>query len=97
MSKYYIARIEYYSEYDDKEKISYALVAANSYKEATDKVCEDWGEDDIESISLTIFNDEDCGTVSISESMADAFIHDITEDVYCVPSEWRRRQLEENN
>ena len=87
----YVGKVEWYSDYDEKEKTSYCIIPADNFSGAMDQIVEDWGEDCLINVSITPIG-EDCGSVNISESMADALIHDIPEDVYCVPSEWRRKQ-----
>ena len=93
MSKLYLADVEYYSDIEDKEKTAHTLYAAESYQDAMKWVVNDWGEDDLISVTIhSIGDDEDGYSLMISESMADAMLHDMVEDVYCVPTEWRRKQ-----
>lgn len=96
MSKLYLASVEYYSEYDEKEKTTHAIYAAESYQDAMKWVINDWGEDELITVTIHALGDDEEGySVMISESMADAFLHDIVEDVYCAPSEWRMKRIKE--
>ena len=92
----FIAEVEFYSEYDDKEKTNWSIVPADNYKGAMEQVLEDWGEDCLISVKLTAIGDECGGSFSISETLADALIHDLPEDLYVTPTEWRRKQMEKN-
>ena len=96
---FYIADITHYNEYDEAEKTSHAIVWADSYADAARKVDSDWSESLI-SMSLQEIGDgweEDDPTFYISESVADAFKHELMEEVYCYKSEWRRdREAKEN-
>jgi len=93
MIKLYVAKINWYSDYDDKEKYSNCIYGATSYIDAATKIVDDWGEQSIIGFELHCLTDEDeNGSILISDTMYDAFLHDVPEDVYCISSEWRRAQ-----
>lgn len=93
MSKLYLTSVEYYSEYEEQKKTAHCIYAAESYQDAMRLIIKDWDEDNLISVTIhAIGDDEECYSLTISESMADAFLHDMVENVYCVPSEWRRKQ-----
>ena len=98
MYKLYLAKVNWYSEYEDKEKSTHYIFAATSFAGAAEKLVEDWGEDSIVTMTISpIGDDEDANGITISESMYNALLHDMPEDVYCLPSEWKRKYEKEKN
>lgn len=87
---FYIGKIKFYDEYEEKESVDYCILAADSYTDAMRQVCNDWGEDNLISVELTPVG-EGNGSICISESMARVFINDLPEEVYCIESDWRRK------
>lgn len=96
MIQIYVAKIEYFSESDFEEKVNYSLIPAHSYPDAAQIILEEWGEDNVTGMEIRcVADDVDCSSITISESMADAFAHDIVSDVYVCESDWRRKHRTE--
>ena len=92
MIRLFVAKIEWYSEYQDREQSSYYVFGETSYAAAAQKIVDEWGESAITSITLSMIgDDEDANGITISESMYDALVHDMPEDVICLKTEWRQK------
>lgn len=88
-SKFYVAKVTYISPLSDKEMTDYNLYAGDSYAEALNKVISDYSECDVAAISLaSIFTEGE--SLSLSKSLAEAFMYDLTDEVECIPTEWRK-------
>ncbi len=95
MKQLYIAKIEYIN-IDMEEKVAYAILPANDYSEAAMIIEDEWGKDEVSGLELhCVADDKETSAICISETMADAFIHDMPTEVYCLESEWRRKHRKE--
>ena len=95
MYDFYIAKIEYYSDYLDHIESEYGLYAADSYENAMHQISKDYGENSLEAIKL----DRICGDgigLTISESLADALVHDFPDEIICKKSETRKANEAKN-
>lgn len=84
MLNLYVARIEIFNSADFDEKEYYCLLPAESYPSAAQIILDEWGADNIIGMELHCVSDDiDCSSVTISKSMANAFLHDIVSEVKC--------------
>ena len=84
MLNLYVARIEIFNSADSNEEEYYCLLPAESYPDATQTVLDEWGTDNVDGIELhCVADDADCSSITISKSMANAFLHDIVSEVKC--------------
>lgn len=95
MIQLYVAKIEYLTEKEQEEKVAYSILPAGSYQDAVTVILDEWGENNVIGFELhCVADDPECASITISPTMANAFIHDIPEDVYCCESDYLRKQKE---
>lgn len=83
---FFIAKVTWDPFENSKTKADYSLYAAKNYQDAMDKVIIDYG-DDIASIELTPCSDNLGEGMLVSESLANALIQGLSEEIVCQPFE----------
>lgn len=89
--EFFIAKIKSFD--GEIKRIDYVLYATDGdgYVELIKQILDDYNKDCIEKISIEPCGNDDCGNgFLISESLADALIHDLSDQIICVPSDWRK-------
>jgi len=72
---YYIFKITYYDDYENKEIKTNGLVAAGSFSEAMKAITNDWGENSIMSLDLLMPIEDLSETLTLNEAMFHMFFN----------------------
>lgn len=92
MYSFFVVKVTYYDEISHNEDTNYCLYAGDSFSNVTGQILNDWGKDNVISISMTEIGDGAGESLIISESLADALEHDLSDEIICIPSNWRKQK-----
>ena len=63
-----IAKVTYYDDFDEKVKTKQVFLYSEGAKDATDQICEWFGEDGIESFFIKMFED---GLIEVDDTFVE--------------------------
>lgn len=77
----YKVTVDWYDDFDKKEKVIGMFLIADSYSDATNKIVKYFGEDDISEFKITPWSPDDFMTFDLSNPDMDWLFHKVDKDV----------------